>query len=157
MANGATTNCHKRVLYVNSSVLVGGRKATHTLANWPCLQCGESNGSQLGVCHGKNCKGLPLPEYMGKQAALQAKWRAENAMVPGAAPYVAANGRRRKPATASPKDSGNDDLAKKLRASEAERKKLATQLKQQTAPKPHDAKAPASDEAKALEKKVKRL
>ena len=53
---------------------------------------------------------------MDRQADAQAKWKAENALVPGAAPHVLAGGRRRQPAATSPKDPGNDDLAKKLKA-----------------------------------------
>ena len=95
---------------------------------------------------------------MDRQADAQAKWKAENALVPGAAPHVPAGGRRRQPAAASPKNPGNDDLAKKLKAAEARAKKAEAQLKQNANGKPKAlaTKAPPqTDEEKELEKKVK--
>ena len=158
MANGSTTKSHGRVLYDNSNVLVGGKKATHKLDNWPCSLCGISNGSQYGVCYGKTCSGLPSKQYMGLQAEAQKKWSAENALVPGAAPHVPSGSRKRKPAVASPKDPASDDLRKKLQAAETRAKKAEAQLKQNGNGKPKAlaTKAPPqTDEEKELEKKVK--
>ena len=92
---------------------------------------------------------------MAKQAALQKKWNAENALVPGAAPYVAPGGRRRK-ANAPPADN---DMAKKLKEAEAGRKKAEAEAKRL-----RDAKAlkkpvvpAATGEVKTLEKKLTNL
>ena len=157
MANGSTTNSHKRELYDNSGVLVGGRKATCKIENLPCLLCGTTNGSQYGVCYGKSCKGMPTKQFMDRQADAQIKWKAENALVPGAAPHVPVGGRRRKAAAASPKAIGNGDLAKQLKAAEARAKKAEAALKQNGNGKaPIAQPPPATDEAKALERRVNR-
>ena len=99
------------------------------------------------------CKGVPKADDCTKQGEVQKKWRDEVALVPGAAPFVP-RGRR-------PKASGavaGTDLAKKLKTSEAARKKAEAETKRlRDAKLPKTAAQPPNEQVKAFQKKLKGL
>ena len=88
MSDGAKAWDNKREIYVDSGVLVGGRKAIGDLPNWPCRKCATSCRAQCGICSATGCKGKPEKPFMDQQAAKQAKWKLEKSLTPGAAPYI---------------------------------------------------------------------